>query len=385
MYLINGILHTMASDVICDGFVSFEHGKITAAGRMDELQLPEQAEVLDVTGCHIYPGLVDAHSHLGMFGDSLGFESDDGNEITDPVTPQLRAIDAINPFDRCFQEAREGGVTTVVTGPGSANAIGGQMVAIKTVGRRVDDMILRAPVAMKFALGENPKSCYNDRHETPITRMATAALIREELFKAREYLEKKDRAAADEDADAPEFDLKLEALIPVIRGELPAHFHAHRADDIATAVRIAKEFGLKYVIIHGTEAHRIADLLAEDGTQVVTGPIFGDRSKPELANQRVDNTAILKKAGVSVAICTDHPENPQQYLPMGAALCAKQGIDPEEAMASITRDAAGIAGISDRVGTLEIGKDADIAVFRGHPLELSAAVEAVFINGQRIK
>lgn len=385
MYLINGILHTMASDVICDGFVSFEHGKITAVGCMDELQLPEQAEVLDVTGCHIYPGLVDAHSHLGMFGDSLGFESDDGNEITDPVTPQLRAIDAINPFDRCFQEAREGGVTTVVTGPGSANAIGGQMAAIKTVGRRVDDMILRAPVAMKFALGENPKSCYNDRHETPITRMATAALIREELFRAREYLEKKDRAAADEDADAPEFDLKLEALIPVIRGELPAHFHAHRADDIATAVRIAKEFGLKYVIIHGTEAHRIADLLAEDGTQVVTGPIFGDRSKPELANQRVDNTAILKKAGVSVAICTDHPENPQQYLPMGAALCAKQGIDPEEAMASITRDAARIAGISDRVGTLEIGKDADIAVFRGHPLELSAAVEAVFINGQRIK
>ena len=385
MYLINGILHTMASDVICDGFVSFEHGKITAVGRMDELQLAEQAEVLDVTGCHIYPGLVDAHSHLGMFGDSLGFESDDGNEITDPVTPQLRAIDAINPFDRCFQEARKGGVTTVVTGPGSANAIGGQMAAIKTVGRRVDDMILRAPVAMKFALGENPKSCYNDRHETPITRMATAALIREELFKAREYLEKKDRAAADEDADAPEFDLKLEALIPVIRGELPAHFHAHRADDIATAVRIAKEFGLKYVIIHGTEAHRIADLLAEDGTQVVTGPIFGDRSKPELANQRVDNTAILKKAGVSVAICTDHPENPQQYLPMGAALCGKQGIDPEEAMASITRDAARIAGISDRVGTLEIGKDADIAVFRGHPLELSAAVEAVFINGQRIK
>lgn len=385
MYLINGILHTMASDVIRDGFVSFEHGKITAAGRMDELQLPEQAEVLDVTGCHIYPGLVDAHSHLGMFGDSLGFESDDGNEITDPVTPQLRAIDAINPFDRCFQEAREGGVTTVVTGPGSANAIGGQMAAIKTVGRRVDDMILRAPVAMKFALGENPKSCYNDRHETPTTRMATAALIREELFKAREYLEKKDRAVADEDADAPEFDLKLESLIPVIRGELPAHFHAHRADDIATAVRIATEFGLKYVIIHGTEAHRIADLLAEDGTQVVTGPIFGDRSKPELANQRVDNTAILKKAGVSVAICTDHPENPQQYLPMGAALCAKQGITPEEAMASITRDAAGIAGISDRVGTLEIGKDADIAVFRGHPLELSATVEAVFINGQRVK
>ena len=385
MYLIHGILHTMVSDVIDDGFVAFEGGKITAAGVMDALTLPEGADVLDVSGCHIYPGLVDAHSHLGMFGDSLGFESDDGNEITDPVTPQLRAIDAINPFDRCFQEAREGGVTTVVTGPGSANAIGGQMAAVKTVGRRVDDMIVRAPVAMKFALGENPKSCYNDRHETPITRKATAALIREELFKAKEYLDKKNRAVEDEDAEAPEFDLKLEALLPVIKGELPAHFHAHRADDIATAVRIAKEFGLKYVIIHGTEAHRIADLLAQDGTRVVTGPIIGDRSKPELANQRIDNTAILKKAGVQVAICTDHPENPEQYLPMGAAVCAKQGIEVEDAMAAITRDAAEIAGISDRVGTLEVGKDADIAVFRGHPLELSAAVEAVFIDGVRVK
>ena len=385
MYLIHGILHTMVSDVIDDGFVAFEGGKITAAGAMSALTLPDGAEVLDVSGCHIYPGLVDAHSHLGMFGDSLGFESDDGNEITDPVTPQLRAIDAINPFDRCFQEAREGGVTTVVTGPGSANAIGGQMAAIKTVGRRVDDMILRAPVAMKFALGENPKSCYNDRHETPITRMATAALIREELFKAKEYLDKKNRAAEDEDAEAPEFDLKLEALIPVIKGELPAHFHAHRADDIATAVRIAGEFGLNYVIIHGTEAHRIADLLAQDGTRVVTGPIIGDRSKPELANQRIDNTAILKQAGVQVAICTDHPENPEQYLPMGAAVCAKQGIEAEDAMDAITRDAAEIAGVADRVGTLEVGKDADIAVFRGHPLELSAAVEAVFIDGVRVK
>ena len=385
MYLINGILHTMTSEVIPSGFVAFEGGKITATGAMEQLTLPAGAAVLDVAGCHIYPGLVDAHSHLGMFGDSLGFEGDDGNEITDPVTPQLRAIDAINPFDRCFQEAREGGVTTVVTGPGSANPIGGQMAAVKTVGRRVDDMILKAPVAMKFALGENPKNCYNDRHETPITRMATAALIREELFKAREYLEKKEKAARDEEAEEPDFDLKLEALIPVVQGKLPAHFHAHRADDIATAVRIGKEFGLDFVIIHGTEAHRIADLLAEDGVRVVTGPIIGDRSKPELAHQRLDNTAILKRAGVLTAICTDHPENPQQYLPMGAAVCAKQGIEAEEAMAAITRDAARIAGVADRVGTLEPGKDADIAVFRGHPLEMSATVEAVFIDGNRVK
>lgn len=385
MVLINGILHTMTSAPVAPGYVAFEGGKITAAGRMSELSLPEGAEALDVSGCHIYPGLVDAHSHLGVFGDSLGFESEDGNEITDPVTPQLRAIDAINPFDRCFQEAREGGVTTVVTGPGSANAIGGQMAAVKTVGRRVDDMIVKAPVAMKFALGENPKNCYNDRHETPITRMATAALIREKLFEAREYLEKKEKAAQDEEADAPDFDLKLEALIPVVKGELPAHFHAHRADDIATAVRIAKEFHLDFVLVHCTEGHLIADLLASDGVRVITGPIIGDRSKPELSNQRLDNTAILKKAGVLTAICTDHPENPQQYLPMGAAVAAKQGIDAEEAMAALTRDAATIAGISDRVGTLEPGKDADIAVFRGHPLEMSTTVEAVFIDGKRVK
>ena len=337
MYLINGILHTMAAPVIDCGYTAFEGGKITAVGSMSELTLPPDAEVLDVTGCHIYPGLVDAHTHLGMFGDSLGFEGEDGNEITDPVTPQLRAIDAIHPFDRCFQEAREGGITCVVTGPGSANPIAGQLAAIKTVGRRVDDMIVKAPVAMKFALGENPKNCYNDRHETPTTRMATAALIREELFLTKEYIEKKERAAADEDCDAPDFDLKLEALVPVVKGELPAHFHAHRADDIATAVRIAREFDLRYVIIHGTEAHLIADLLAEDGVQVVTGPIFGDRSKPELSNQRLDNTAILKRAGVLTAICTDHPENPEQYLPMAAALCAKNGVDPEEAMAAVTR------------------------------------------------
>ncbi len=387
MFLINGILHTMAweAPVISCGYVCFENGKITDTGAMENLVLPEGAEVMDVSDCHIYPGLVDAHSHLGVFGDSLGFEGEDGNEITDPITPQLRAIDAINPFDRCFQEAREAGITCVVTGPGSANPIAGQLAAIKTVGRRVDDMIVKAPVAMKFALGENPKSCYNDRHETPTTRMATAALIREELFKAKEYLEKKERASAEEDAEAPEFDMKLEALVPVVKGDLPAHFHAHRADDIATAIRIADEFQLDYVILHGTEAHLIVDWLKEELVPVVTGPIFGDRSKPELSNQRMDNTATLMHAGIQTAICTDHPENPEQYLPMAAALCAKYGITEEEAMAAITREAANIAEIADRVGTLEVGKDADIAVFRGSPLDLNATVEAVFIDGHRVK
>lgn len=386
MLIKNGVIHTMDGPVIDRGYVWVEGSRIAGVGGMDALPPEEHfGPVVDVQEGHVLPGFLDIHCHLGMIGTAVGFEGEDVNEETAPCTPQLRGLDGVNPMDEAFAEARRAGVTCVVTGPGSANAIGGQMVALKTRGTIADQMTLRAPAAMKFALGENPKRIHGKGRQTvPMTRMATAALIREQLAKAQEYQYKQEKAELEE-RDKPDFDAGLEALIPVLAGRVPAHFHAHRADDIATAVRIAKEFGLKYVIIHGTEAHRIADLLAEDGTQVVTGPIFGDRSKPELANQRVDNTAILKKAGVSVAICTDHPENPQQYLPMGAALCAKQGIDPEEAMASITRDAAGIAGISDRVGTLEVGKDADIAVFRGHPLELSAAVEAVFIDGQRIK
>ncbi|MBR1781644.1 MAG: amidohydrolase [Oscillospiraceae bacterium] len=379
MYLLGGILHTMTADPVEPGYVAFEGGTITAVGPMSALELPKGAQTLDVTGCHIYPGLVDAHCHLGVFDDGLTVEGADGNEGTDPVTPQLRGIDSVDPFDRGFQEAREGGVTTVVTGPGSANAIGGQLCALKTAGRRVDDMILRAPVAMKFALGENPKRFYRARSQAPTTRMGTAAIIREALFRARAYAEKKDRG------EHPEFDMKLEALEPVVRGELTAHFHSHRADDICTAIRIAREFDLDYVIIHGTEGHRIADILAAEGARVVTGPVLGDRSKPELSHKEHSNTARLMEAGVLTAVCTDHPENPIQYLPLCAAMAAREGIAPEQAMASITRDAAVIAGIADRVGTLEPGKDADIAVFRGHPLEVASTVEAVFIDGNRVK
>ena len=385
MYLLSGTVHTMVGEPIQNGFVAFENGAITQVGDMAQLHLPAGAETLDVQGGHICPGFVDAHCHLGLFGDALGFEGDDGNESSDPCTPQLRAIDGVNPFDRGFQEAREGGVTTVLTGPGSANPIGGQFAALKTAGRRVDDMIVLAPAAMKFALGENPKSCYNERHETPVTRMATAALIREQLYKAREYGEKQRRAQEDPDTEAPDWDAKLEALLPVLRGEVPAHFHAHRADDIATALRIAREFSLHALIIHGTEGHLIADLLAGEGVGVVTGPIFGDRSKPELANQTVENTALLHAAGVPVCICTDHPENPAQYLPMAAALAAKHGLSQEDALAAITRDAARLAGVDRRVGTLEAGKDADLVVTTRHPLDFSGAIQAVFLNGERVK
>lgn len=384
MLIHNGVVHPMDGPVIPRGYVWLEGEKIRAVGPEEELPMWDGPS-LDAEGGHILPGFVDAHCHLGMFGNALGFEADDGNESTDPCTPQLRAIDAVNPLDRCFEEARQGGVTTVLTGPGSANPIAGQFVALKTNGRWVDEAIVKAPAAMKFALGENPKSVYNDRKETPVTRMATAAIIRENLARAVEYRDKQIKAGEDPDTDMPDFDTKLEALFPVTEGELPAHFHAHRADDIATAMRIAREFGLRYVIVHGTEGHLLADYLAAEGVPVITGPCLGDRSKPELANQTLENPAILARAGVKVAICTDHPETPIQYLPICAAMAVRAGMEEEEALAAITRNAAEIGGVGDRVGTLTPGKDADVVVTSGHPLDWKSRVEAVFINGGRVR
>ena len=384
MIIQNGVVHTMDGPVIERGFVQIEGGTIKAVGPMSALPR-EDGPVLDAEGGHILPGFVDAHCHLGMCGNALGFEGDDVNEMTDPCTPQLRAIDGFNPLDRCLEEAREGGVTTVLTGPGSANPIAGQFLAIKTNGRWVDQMVLKAPAAMKFAMGENPKGVYNERKESPMTRMATASIIRENLSKALEYRDKQEKAGEDPEEDMPDFDAKLEALLPVVNGLLPAHFHAHRADDIATAVRIAKEFGLRYVIVHGTEGHLVARQLAEEGAAVITGPNLSDRSKPELANLTLENTALLAKAGVKVAICTDHPEIPIQYLPQCAALAVRGGMEEEAALAAITRSAAEIAGIGDRVGTLTPGKDADVVVSKGHPFDWRSSVSAVFINGERVK
>ena len=385
MLIVNGTVHTMDGLTIPNGYVAVSGSKIAKVGPMEECPDFWEGETIDAGQGHILPGFVDAHSHLGMFGDALGFEGDDGNESTDPCTPHLRAIDAINPLDRCFEEAREAGVTTVVTGPGSANPISGQLAAIKTAGRWVDAMVVKAPAAMKLALGENPKMAYNERHETPVTRMATAAIIRENLRKALEYGEKLDRAAADEEEDKPDYDAKLEALLPVVRGELPVHIHAHRADDIATGVRIAKEFGLKCVIVHGTEAHLIPDLLEQEGIPVITGPCLGDRSKPELANMTLESPAVLTLRGVRTAICTDHPEVPIQYLPLCAALAVKGGMNPEAALAAITINPARIAGIDDRVGSLTPGKDADIVVMSGHPINLLSRVRTVYIEGRRVK
>lgn len=382
MLIYNANIHSMVGNDYENGFVTVEGGKITAVGSMTECPTVSESDT-NAGGAHLYPGWIDCHCHLGLLADGLPYDQDDCNEESDPVTPQLRAIDGLYPLDNCFKEAREGGVTTVLTGPGSANVICGQFAAIKTAGRWIDDMIVKAPVAMKFALGENPKSVYSERKESPMTRMATAALMREKLSEAKEYLRKKNAAQQDEDKDAPDFDAAMEALLPVVEGTLPAHFHAHRADDIATAIRIAKEFDLNYVIVHGTEGHLVADILAREGVPVITGPIIGDRSKPELMHQTVENTAKLVNAGVKVAICTDHPENPIQYLPFAASIAARHGLDKEQALRAITVDAAEICGIADRVGSISVGKDADLVLYSGHPFDFDSKILSVWIDGKK--
>ncbi len=376
----NAYLYTMAGTEIKNGDLLIKGDKIAAVG--EELQV-DGAETIDLSGQYVTPGFIDAHCHIGMFEDSLGFEGDDGNEMTDPVTPQLRAIDALFPTDRTFDEALAAGVTTAVTGPGSANVIGGQFAAVKTYGRTIEEKLLRAPVAMKIAFGENPKREYNNQKKSPTTRMATAAILRESLYKAKEYIEKKQAAAGDQ-GKMPAFDLKWESLLPVLNNEIPLKAHAHRADDIMTAIRIAEEFKLRITLDHCTEGHLIADLLAARGYPAIVGPSFGDRSKVELRNLTFETPGILSKAGVKVAIMTDAPVIPLQYLPLCAKLAVRNGMEPEEALKAITINPAEIVGLSQRVGSLEVGKDADLVVFDQNPLAFETNIMIVFVNGQKV-
>ncbi len=376
MLLVNGVIHPVDGPVISRGFVRWEGERIVQVGPMEALDGGAE-DALDAAGGHVTPGYIDAHCHLGLFGDALGPEGADANEETDPVTPQLRALDALNPLDACFADARRAGVTTVVTGPGSTNPIGGQMVCVRTWGRVAEEMVLQAPAAMKMALGENPKAAYRRRGEGPATRMATAARIREALGRARDYAQRLDRG------ERPDFDPKAEALRPVLRGEVPVHIHAHRADDIATALRLGREFGLRLVLLHGTEGHLIPDVIAAAGCPVIAGPNLTDRSKPELKNASLTTPAALHRAGVEVALCTDHPEVPVQYLPLCAALAVRGGLEEEAALAAITLVPARILGLADRLGSLTAGKAADIVVTPGHPLDPMAAPSAVILNGRR--
>ena len=382
MVITHAYFEPVVGKTIADGYLRFG-AAIEEMGPMEQYVPKAGEEVLDADGKWLLPGFVDIHTHLGLFGDGVGFEAEDCNESTDPITPQLRVIDGINPMDRTFEEARNGGVTAVIVAPGSANPIAGQAAAIRTYGRRIDDMILKAPIAMKFALGENPKSTYNDRDETPVTRMATAALIRENLRKAQEYRMKQQLAQEDPDFDAPDFDMKLEALVPVLNREIQAHFHAHRLDDIFTAIRIAKEFDLDYVIIHGTEAYLAPDIMAQEQARVVTGPNLLDRCKPELRNMSFSGPVVLTHHGVLCSICTDHPETPLQYLPLCAAMAMRSGLTRQEALAAITIQPARIAGLDKQIGSLEVGKDADLVLATGDPLELETRIEGVYSLGRK--
>lgn len=382
MVITHAYIDPVVGSPIADGYLRFE-AAIEEIGPMAQYVPKDGEAVLDAGGKWLLPGFVDIHTHLGLFGDGVGFEAEDCNEATDPITPQLRVIDGINPMDRTFEDARNGGVTAVIVAPGSANPIAGQAAAIRTYGRRIDDMILKAPVAMKFALGENPKSTYNDRDETPVTRMATAALIRENLRKAQEYRMKQQLAQEDPDFDAPDFDMKLEALVPVLNREIQAHFHAHRLDDIFTAIRIAKEFDLDYVIIHGTEAYLAPDIMEEEQVRVVTGPNLLDRCKPELRNMSFSGPVVLTHHGVLCSICTDHPETPLQYLPLCAAMAMRSGLSRQEALAAITIQPARIAGLDSWIGSLEVGKDADLVLATGDPLDLDTRIESVYSLGRK--
>ena len=356
-----------------------ENGRIVAMGY--ELNVPADIAVLDAAGLDIFPGFVDAHTHIGLDGYGIGYEGCDYNEMNDIWTPQLRAIDGINPRDPSFAHAREAGITCVCTGPGSANVLGGTFIAVKTWGSCVDDMIVRTPVAMKCAFGENPKRCYKDKGNC--ARMTTAANLRSALFKAREYMERKE-AAGEDVLKRPAFDMKLEALIPVLKGEIPLKAHAHRADDICTAIRIAKEFGVKLTLEHCTEGHLIPDIVARSGFPVAVGPTLTNASKIELVNKTFDTPGILAKAGCQVSIITDAPVIPQQYLPLCAGLAVKAGMDPFAALQAITINPAKHLGIADRVGSLEVGKDGDVVIADGDVMVSDTRVLTVFLNGQRV-
>ena len=372
----NANIKTMAGPDLKNGCLLLENGKIAAVGQT--VDAPEGVETLDAQGRLLTPGCVEAHCHIGLDNQAMRWEGMDYNEIDDPLTPQLRAIDSINPQDEAFALALRGGVTTACTGPGSANVVGGTFAIIKLAGKRVDKMVLRAPAAMKCAFGENPKGCYGqNKKRSPMTRMAVAALLRELLMKTIRYRD--DKAAGRN----PPLDMKLEAMLPVVNGEIPIKCHAHRADDILTAVRIAREFDLKLTLDHCTDGEIIADELAEEGYPVFVGPSLGSKSKVELRNKSFTTPGTLYRAGLNVSIITDAPVIPLQYLPLAAGLASAAGLPIEEAWRAITINPARSLGVADRIGSLEPGKDADLVLWTADPLTtVGGEAYITIINGR---
>lgn len=379
LYVKNGCIHDAVHEEACQGDILVERGKIKAIG--EHLEIKEGVRIVDAEGLHVYPGFVEAHGHIGLDGYGIGYEGMDYNELNDIVTPHLRGIDGVKPMDAAFSAAAKAGVTCVCTGPGSANVLGGTFVTIKTAGRRVEDMVVKDNVAMKCAFGENPKRVYREKKDS--CRMSTAAILRDMLFRTREYMEKKE-AAGDDLFKKPAFDMKLEALIPVMKGEMPLKAHAHAAEDIFTALRIAREFGVKITLEHVTEGHLIAEELAKENVPLAVGPTLTSASKYELRNRSWTTPGVLAAAGCQVSIITDSPVIPQEYLPLCAGLAVQAGMDPFAALQAVTINPARHAGIADRVGSLEAGKDADMVIMDGCPFEVSTKVKHVFIDGKEV-
>lgn len=378
MIIYNAKIYTMNEndDIIENGYIEYRNGKIISVQSGSPSVIGD--EMIDAEGSSLYPGFIDAHTHIGLFTSGVGIEGEDFNEDSDPVTPQMSVTDGINPMDSAYSDARKAGVTAVAVSPGSSNTICGSIIAMKTKGKRIDNMSL-GEVGMKISLGENPKMTYLDKDASPVTRMAIAALIREALKKAQRYIEDKEN-----EDEAPEYDAKCEALIPLLKGKVKAHFHCHRADDIFTAIRIAKEFNLEYVLIHCTEGHLIADELKEENASAVIGPIICDKSKPELANLTPANSGILNSSGIEISICTDHSEVPIQYLPLSVGIAVKNGLEFYEGLKAITKTPAKQLGLFDRIGSIEVGKDADFVIFDSNPFEVLSSPLKVIINGDEV-
>ena len=370
----NGLIFTMTGQMIKEGIVLVRESKIAAVGK--DLEIPPEAEVIDATGKVVMPGLIDAHSHVGIVPEGLDWEYSDANEITDPVTPQLRAIDAIDPTDQAFKDAIAGGVTTVVTGPGSANVIGGQSVVIKTAGTSLEEMILRNPAGVKMAFGKKMERPSQGKYPYPVTSMGTVGVLRQALTEARNYMKKIERR------EEHERDLGMEVLVKLLKREIPARIHVQKAGDMLSIIRVAKEFGFDFTMEHAREAHFIIDELLNNRVPVVFGPLM--RARRSIVFKHLDprTPALLSKAGIKVALMTDHPVIPIQYLSLMAAIAAGEGMSEDEALKAITINAAEIAGVADRVGSIEPRKDADIVIFSGHPLKIRSRVEKVLVNGQ---
>ena len=363
-----------------DGTVLVEDGRITALGA--DVAAPEGAEVVDAQGRWVLPGLIDAHVHLGVWEEGEGWAGQDTNEMTDPVMAAARALDGINPREQGFDDALSGGITSVNVNPGSGNPIGGLTVALKTYGRYVDEMVLRSPSGLKAALGENPKRVYGDQKKTPSTRLGVALILRKAFTEARNYAEKS--AKATKDGEYTEGHLVNQALVQVLNREIPWRQHCHRADDIATAIRIAEEFGYQLVLDHGTESYLVADLVAEKGVPVLYGPLIVSRSKVEVRERTPSAPGILDRAGVQVSIINDHPVVPIEHLITQVALAVKEGMDRDAALRSVTINPATVMGVADRVGSLAVGKDADLVLWSGDPIDLQSRALRVWIEGREV-